>query len=40
MALTCYYHTLLALNRMAHLILWQINKTAFLAVTKEAGNAE
>jgi hypothetical protein len=36
MALAYYYHTLLALNQMAHLILWQINKTTFLVVTKEA----
>ena len=30
-----YYLTLLSLKEMAHLILWRINRTAFLVVMKE-----
>ena len=37
MVLAYYYLTLLSLKEMAHLILWRINRTAFLVVMKEAG---
>jgi hypothetical protein len=36
MVLAYYYLTLLSLKEMAHLILWRINRTAFLVVMKEA----
>jgi hypothetical protein len=36
MVLAHYYLTLLPLNKMAHLILWRINNTAFRVVMKEA----
>ena len=36
MLLAYYYLTLLSLKEMAHLILWRINRTAFLVCMKEA----
>jgi hypothetical protein len=35
MVLAYYYLTLLSLKEMVHLILWRINRTAFLVVMKE-----